>query len=271
MKNIPFIKWTGSKRKLAPQIIDYFPKNIDTYYEPMVGGGSMFFYVLENIQDIQDYYISDRNPIPIKLLQNLKESPNTLSKIYTEFWNTINSLPDDEDKEGFYKRMKDEFNKTNDPDLFYCLNKVCYNGMIRYSKDGLFNTPFHKGRTGCLPKKVIQKNTQLHNLISTKNVIIQNSSYLDIDYKENSLVYLDPPYPSLIKEFYHWDFDFVLLNKFLKRTDIKIAISMGQNYDEKLLPQLNQFKKIILSGYNSSHRRLNNENKVVNELLFINY
>ena len=26
----PFIKWTGSKRKQAPYIVDQFPKNINT-------------------------------------------------------------------------------------------------------------------------------------------------------------------------------------------------------------------------------------------------
>ena len=39
----PLIKWTGSKRPLAPKIISYFPDEIDTYYEPFVGGGSVFF------------------------------------------------------------------------------------------------------------------------------------------------------------------------------------------------------------------------------------
>jgi DNA adenine methylase len=38
----PIIKWTGSKRFLADEIIEYFPSNIETYYEPFVGGGSVF-------------------------------------------------------------------------------------------------------------------------------------------------------------------------------------------------------------------------------------
>lgn len=35
----PVIKWSGSKRSQANEIIKYFPKNINTYYEPFVGGG----------------------------------------------------------------------------------------------------------------------------------------------------------------------------------------------------------------------------------------
>ena len=34
----PVIKWSGSKRSQSSEIIKYFPKEIDTYYEPFCGG-----------------------------------------------------------------------------------------------------------------------------------------------------------------------------------------------------------------------------------------
>lgn len=34
----PVIKWSGSKRSQANEILKYFPKEIDTYYEPFCGG-----------------------------------------------------------------------------------------------------------------------------------------------------------------------------------------------------------------------------------------
>ena len=34
----PVIKWSGSKRSQASEIIKYFPKQIDTYFEPFCGG-----------------------------------------------------------------------------------------------------------------------------------------------------------------------------------------------------------------------------------------
>ena len=37
----PVIKWTGSKRSQSEEIIQYFPKEIDTYYEPCCGGASI--------------------------------------------------------------------------------------------------------------------------------------------------------------------------------------------------------------------------------------
>ena len=37
----PAIKWSGSKRSQANEIITYFPKEIDIYYEPFCGGASV--------------------------------------------------------------------------------------------------------------------------------------------------------------------------------------------------------------------------------------
>ena len=34
----PVIKWSGSKRSQADEIIKYFPTNIDTYYKPFIDG-----------------------------------------------------------------------------------------------------------------------------------------------------------------------------------------------------------------------------------------
>ena len=43
----PLIKWTGSKRAIAEKIISYFPSTIETYHEPFIGGGSVFFSIIE--------------------------------------------------------------------------------------------------------------------------------------------------------------------------------------------------------------------------------
>jgi DNA adenine methylase len=39
----PFLKWAGGKRQLLPRILNLAPARIDTYYEPFVGGGAVFF------------------------------------------------------------------------------------------------------------------------------------------------------------------------------------------------------------------------------------
>jgi D12 class N6 adenine-specific DNA methyltransferase len=40
------IKWTGSKRRQAKQIVAQFPRKIATYYEPFLGSGSVIYELL---------------------------------------------------------------------------------------------------------------------------------------------------------------------------------------------------------------------------------
>ena len=39
----PFVKWAGGKRNLLPEILRRFPQKFNTYFEPFVGGGAVFF------------------------------------------------------------------------------------------------------------------------------------------------------------------------------------------------------------------------------------
>ena len=39
----PFLKWAGGKTQHLESITKYMPKEIDTYYEPFVGAGAIFF------------------------------------------------------------------------------------------------------------------------------------------------------------------------------------------------------------------------------------
>lgn len=41
----PIIKWYGSKRSQAEQTLNHFPVTYNTYYEPFVGGGSIFISI----------------------------------------------------------------------------------------------------------------------------------------------------------------------------------------------------------------------------------
>ena len=38
-----FIKWVCGKRGLLKQILPFFPKKFNNYYEPFLGGGAVFF------------------------------------------------------------------------------------------------------------------------------------------------------------------------------------------------------------------------------------
>ena len=57
----PVIKWSGSKRSQAKNIVSYFPREIDTYYEPFCGGCSVLRALLESDIKVKNYVCSDIN------------------------------------------------------------------------------------------------------------------------------------------------------------------------------------------------------------------
>ena len=43
LKGKPFVKWAGGKRQIIDKLKEYIPEEYDTYYEPFIGGGALFF------------------------------------------------------------------------------------------------------------------------------------------------------------------------------------------------------------------------------------
>jgi len=65
----PFF-YVGDKYKLMPQIARLFPKNIQRYYEPFVGGGSSALYIKAreyHLNDIDEYMSPLRKVVIVKV------------------------------------------------------------------------------------------------------------------------------------------------------------------------------------------------------------
>ena len=76
----PFLKWAGGKTQLLKEIEEHLPeeikksKEIDKYFEPFVGGGAVFFYLLSQDYDIGEAYLSDINKELILTYNVIKEN-----------------------------------------------------------------------------------------------------------------------------------------------------------------------------------------------------
>ena len=80
----PVIKWTGSKRSQTTEILKHFPREMDTYYEPFVGGGSIMRALLESDIKVNRIVCSDINNDLIRLWQDIKDYPQELADRYKE-------------------------------------------------------------------------------------------------------------------------------------------------------------------------------------------
>lgn len=76
----PLIKYPGGKEKELNYILPALPKKIDSYYEPFVGGGAVYFAI-----NAKDYYINDKSDELISLYEMVKEQN-------TEFFSKLNAI-----------------------------------------------------------------------------------------------------------------------------------------------------------------------------------
>ena len=83
------IKWTGSKRRQARQIVAKFPRKIATYYEPFLGGGSVLYELLASDVEVGRYEVSDICQPLIALWKLIQNDPTGLIEGYAENWRVL--------------------------------------------------------------------------------------------------------------------------------------------------------------------------------------
>lgn len=255
----PLIKWTGSKRHLAQRIIEYFPREIDTYCEPFVGGGSVFFELLRSSwHNVKSFVVSDINPSLIKVLKLVQGDFGLLSTEYRRHWELLQKNPE------YFYEAREKYNKTGSETLFYFLTRTCYNGTIRYNSKGEFNTSHHFNRAGMHPNKVFEILWHYHNLMQDKDIHIIHSSFEKIAPKNFSdVVYLDPPYTNS-KSLYFGNIDFPYFMTWVD--DLPCSWFMNINdingKDNEIGISLPYSGKVVLSSGNSSFSRM--KKKMVN-------
>ncbi len=184
----PFVKWVGGKRQLLRQFRDmglYPPDDFDpvtnTYFEPFVGGGAVFFDLLP-----QKAELSDLNTELVTTYNVIKNDVDAL----------INSLKKHKYEKEYYLelRAKDpkELSDINVASRFIFLNRTCFNGMYRVNSKGEFNVPFGK-----YTNPIICDGDNLFKVSkSLKKVTIKNQDYKKVldKAKKGDFVYFDPPY-----------------------------------------------------------------------------
>lgn len=176
-----FLKWAGGKRWLIPLVKDRLPE-YQTYYEPCLGSGCLFF-ALEPKQSV----ISDTNPDLINCYRQVKNHCSSVIKI-------LKKLP--ATKEMYYK-IRDHYYSKGDyikrAAYFIFLNKTCWNGLYRVNNQGNFNVP-----SGDLDRERLIYQEDHLMLVSQR---LKNSKIICADFEEvvntakkGDLVYFDPPY-----------------------------------------------------------------------------
>tara|TARA_Y100000389_G_C17461952_1_gene522426 strand:- start:711 stop:1610 length:900 start_codon:yes stop_codon:yes gene_type:complete len=220
----PIIKWVGGKTQLLDDILALFPREINNYYEPFLGGGSILFGLLEKIDRNEIVVsgrinVSDKNSVLIHMFINIQNSHLELMEYLNNFLNKYTHCehdngtryPINEDdamlsRESYYYWLRKEYNEmsldekhsTYGSALFIFINKTCFRGLYRIGPNGL-NVPFgnyHKFKNIIS----IQDLEEMHRKI--QNVVFRVSDFetaIDIIIP-NDFVYFDPPYVPINKK-----------------------------------------------------------------------
>lgn len=273
-KSDVLIKWTGSKRYQAEEIVKYFPKEINRYLEPFAGSCSILWEVMNSPEiNVNSYLVSDLNLDLINLWNEVKEHPYKLSIDYKFFWDELNSL-DDKSRNDFWYKMRDEFNEFRESSIFLFINRTSYNGLVRYNRNGDFNTSFHFSRKGIEPSKLSDIIFKWSELLNSKNVIFNNEHYINVIGGKSDFLYLDPPY-SESGSMYFGKINYTELFKYLEFVKSKWALSFDgyRGEDSKLfdVPQSIFKHHILIPSGKSSFSKLKGSDIEVKESLYLNF
>lgn len=192
---IPFLRWAGGKRALLPKLLEHMPKDFDTYFEPFLGAGSLFFALPRGL----DKVVSDFNGELISTYDTLKSN---VDGVLAELRALTNSREDylsvrAWDRELDFQSRSPETRAAR----FVYLNKCGFNGLYRVNRRGYYNVPYGNPRkVDFVMEPNLRSVSEFLNSVNSEGqpaVSISAGDYKEIlkhAKGQGSFVYFDPPY-----------------------------------------------------------------------------
>jgi len=203
------LNYTGGKHKLLPQLVSFFPKDIDIFYDVFCGGANVGVNA-----EARKIVCIDKNEKVIKLLNLIKSTnfeilnqkileivdKHNLSQSFIHGYELYNC----ESSNGLGKYNKESFIKLrniynhskNELRDFYLLVLILYsfNNQIRFNTQGHFNLPVGKRDYNGSSRRNL---AHFNALANKKDISFNVGDFRDLKamtFKENDFIYLDPPY-----------------------------------------------------------------------------
>ena len=284
----PFLKWAGGKGQLLNEIEKRLPVElrngqIDTYVEPFLGGGAVYFLIAQKYDFIKRFYLYDINEDLVNCYKAIKNDVKTLISKLEKIEREFLSL-DNKERRIFYYRIRTKFNRDKDSAKLIFLNKTCYNGLYRVNKKNEFNVPFgdYKNPRLCDPENLKRVSLLLGKAEIICGDFTDSESYIG----KRTFVYFDPPYRPLSQTASFTSYskdsfsekDQVHLAKYCRVIDNKGAKFLLSNSDPKNEDPEDHFFEEQYYGFKidtvKATRAINckaSRRGVINELIVTNY
>jgi len=186
----PFLKWAGGKRQIVERILRIAPRSIETYYEPFVGGGAVFFALAREPEvRFKQAVLADANEDLVRCYQAVKDDVEGVIQELSAYRY---------DRDCYYElrqRDPEQMHPIQRAARLIYLNRCGYNGLYRVNSRGVFNVPFgrYKHVVVCDPDRLRAASKALRKA----TIICADFAKAVTKPKKTDFVYLDPPYVPL--------------------------------------------------------------------------
>jgi DNA adenine methylase len=202
---VPPIKCQGIKTGLVRFIASNVTWTGDgRWVEPFLGSGVVLFNIAP-----QNALISDANPHIITFYKALFDGSITpgIVRRYLELEGKRLLDGGCQGKDSYYYVVRERFNKTGDPLDFLFLSRACFNGMMRFNREGQFNVPFCRKPDRFRPAyitKIVNQVDAIRKIMRGKNWEFRSTDWRTslLNLEEADFVYLDPPYLGRHTDYY---------------------------------------------------------------------
>lgn len=266
--------YQGSKRRIADTIIAQLPDDVDTLIEPFAGSAAISVAAAYKAK-AQYFVLNDVNAPLMALWNKIINQPNWLATQYEHLWTAQKGR-----EREYYFYIRDEFNRTHQPDHFLYLLARCVKASIRYNTDGSFNQSPDNRRKGMHP------GTMRRNILFTSQLLKGKTTVHALDYREIiyearplDVIYMDPPYQGVCKKqdpryLQSLSFEsFVESLHTLNLKDISYIVSYdgrtGTKTHGKALPKSLDLRHLEIEVGRSSQETLLGRNKITFESLYL--
>lgn len=176
----PFLKWAGGKRWLAAQLRAILPNSFQTYIEPFLGSGAVFFDLLP-----QTAILSDLN-------RGLIEAYRAIQTNAGDVYEALTRHAVRHSRAYYYEvRGREPSGAIERAARFIYLNRTCWNALYRENKRGEFNVPI-----GTKERVLLETDDFLSvsRALATAELICDDFEVAIDRAEANDLIYVDPPY-----------------------------------------------------------------------------
>ena len=227
-KPFPVIKWVGAKQPLMYWVKNFLPDTFNDYYEPFLGGGSVFWYLVRNNMIKKNVYLTDLNPRLINLYTVIRDSPFSFIR-EMEKYSGKNNVE-------FYRSVQKKVyeDPIKDAGLFMYLNKTAYRGMYAEDKHGDMAIGF-----AYRPKvRFVDYDKIVNASAALRGVHLSVATFDEYPKlaKKGDFVYFDPPYYEAYTEYTSSGFpeyEHLNLKALCEQLDERGVLWMQSNNDEK--------------------------------------